>query len=46
MTPKLKPVTLVDPKRFKTIQDLTRLRPDCSASIDDIFVFLHYDSTN
>ena len=38
MTPKLKPVALVDPKRFKTIQDLTRLRPDCGASIDDIFV--------
>ena len=29
---------LADPKRFKTIQDLTRLRPDCGASIDDIFV--------
>ena len=33
-----KPMTLADPKRFKTIQDLTRLRPDCGASIDDIFV--------
>jgi len=33
-----KPLTLADPKRFKTIQDLTRLRPDCGASIDDIFV--------
>jgi hypothetical protein len=38
MTPKSKPVALVNPKRFKTIQDLTRLRPDCGASIDDIFV--------
>ncbi len=33
-----KPLTLVDPKRFKTIQDLTKMRPDCGASIDDIFV--------
>jgi hypothetical protein len=33
-----KPLTLADPKRFKTIQDLTRLRPDCGASIDDILV--------
>jgi len=33
-----KPMTLADSKRFKTIQDLTRLRPDCGASIDDIFV--------
>jgi hypothetical protein len=32
------PSTLVDPKRFRTIQDLTRLRPDCGASIDDILV--------
>jgi hypothetical protein len=31
-----KPMPLADPKRFKTIQDLTRLRPDCGASIDDI----------
>ena len=31
-------MTLADPKRFKTIQDLTRLRPDCGTSIDDIFV--------
>jgi hypothetical protein len=30
--------TLADPKRFKTIQDLTKMRPDCGASIDDIFV--------
>ncbi|MEJ2657885.1 MAG: hypothetical protein P8012_11935 [Desulfobacterales bacterium] len=30
--------TLADPGRFKTIQDLTRLRPDCGASIDDILV--------
>ena len=33
-----KPHTLVDPKRFRTIQDLTKMRPDCGASIDDIFV--------
>jgi hypothetical protein len=33
-----KPLTLVDPKLFKTIQDLTKMRPDCGASIDDIFV--------
>ena len=33
-----KPITLADPKRFKTIQDLTKMRPDCGASIDDIFV--------
>jgi hypothetical protein len=30
--------TLVDPKRFKTIQDLTKMRPDCGASIDDILI--------
>ena len=36
-----KPLALADPKRFKTIQDLTRLRPDCGASIDDIFVLDH-----
>lgn len=29
---------LVDPKRFKTIQDLTELRPDCGAAIDDILM--------
>jgi hypothetical protein len=29
---------LVDPKRFRTIQDLTQMRPDCGASINDIFV--------
>jgi hypothetical protein len=29
---------LVDTKRFKTIQDLTKMRPDCGASIDDTFV--------
>jgi len=33
-----KPLTLANPKRFKTIQDLTQMRPDCGASIDDIFV--------
>jgi hypothetical protein len=34
----LKPLTLANPKRFRTIQDLTQMRPDCGASIDDIFV--------
>lgn len=33
-----KPLTLANPKRFKTIQDLTQMRPDCGASIDDILV--------
>jgi len=33
-----KPLTLANPKRFRTIQDLTQMRPDCGASIDDIFV--------
>ncbi|MBW1694545.1 MAG: hypothetical protein JRJ41_10380 [Deltaproteobacteria bacterium] len=33
-----KPLTLANPKRFQTIQDLTKMRPDCGASIDDIFV--------
>lgn len=33
-----KPPTLANPKRFRTIQDLTKMRPDCGASIDDIFV--------
>lgn len=33
-----KPLTLANPKRFQTIQDRTKLRPDCGASIDDIFV--------
>jgi len=32
------PLALVDPKRFKTIQDLTKLRPDCGAAIDDILI--------
>jgi len=31
-------LALADPKRFKTIQDLTQLRPDCGASIDDMLV--------
>jgi len=38
MPPSKQPLALVDPKRFKTIQDLTKMRPDCGASIDDIFV--------
>jgi len=29
---------LVDTRRFKTIQDLTKMCPDCGASIDDTFV--------
>ena len=33
-----KSMFLADPKRFKTIQDLTTMRPDCGASIDDIVV--------
>ena len=33
-----KQMTLANPKRFRTIQDLTKMRPDCGASIDDIFV--------
>lgn len=33
-----KPLALANPKRFKTIQDLTKMHPDCGASIDDIFV--------
>lgn len=33
-----KPLTLANPKRFRTIQDLTKMRPDCGASIDDIIV--------
>jgi hypothetical protein len=36
-----KPHTLADPKRFKTIQDLTKLRPDCGAAIDDILIIDH-----
>ena len=38
MPPSKQPLALVDPKRFKTIQDLTKMRPDCGVSIDDIFV--------
>jgi len=38
MAHKSKPMTLADPKRFRTIQDLTKLRPDCGASIDDTLV--------
>lgn len=33
-----KPLTLANPNRFRTIQDLTQMRPDCGASIDDILV--------
>lgn len=38
MTKNPDPMMLVNPKRFRTIQDLTKMRPDCGASIDDIFV--------
>ena len=38
MPPKQKLLALADPKRFKTIQDLTKLRPDCGAAIDDILI--------
>jgi len=34
----LKPHALADPKRFRTIQDLTKLRPDCGAAIDDMLI--------
>lgn len=33
-----KPRALANPGRFKTIQDLTKLRPDCGASIDDCLI--------
>ena len=33
-----KPRILANPKQFRTIQDMTQMRPDCGASIDDIFV--------
>ena len=33
-----KPRILANQKRFRTIQDMTQMRPDCGASIDDIFV--------
>jgi len=33
-----KPLALTNPKRFKTIQDLTKIRPDCGAAIDDILI--------
>lgn len=38
MPPNHNPRSLADPRRFRTIQDLTQMRPDCGASIDDIFV--------
>ena len=41
MPSNLRPFALADPKRFKTIQDLTKMRPDCGASIDDILVIDH-----
>jgi hypothetical protein len=40
MTKNSEPYALADPKRFKTIQDLTQLRPDCGASIDDTLVIV------
>jgi len=36
LNPKL--FALADPKRFITIQDLTKMRPDCGAAIDDILI--------
>ncbi len=33
-----KPPALANPKRFRTIQDLTQMRPDCGASIDDLII--------
>lgn len=38
MPKKPKSVALANPNRFRTVQDLTQMRPDCGASIDDIFV--------
>ena len=38
MPKKSKPLALANPKRFRTIQDLTQMRPDCGASIDDIII--------
>ncbi|MFH1992513.1 MAG: hypothetical protein ABIK98_08915 [Pseudomonadota bacterium] len=38
MPPNHNPQTLADPKRFRTIQDLTQMRPDCGASIDDSLI--------
>ena len=38
MPKKPKSLSLANPNRFRTIQDLTQMRPDCGASIDDIFV--------
>jgi hypothetical protein len=38
MPPNQKLLALADPKRFKMIQDLTKLRPDCGAAIDDILI--------
>jgi len=32
------PQPLAAPTRFKTIQDLTKLRPDCGVAIDDILI--------
>ncbi len=38
MPPSKQQLALADPKRFKTIQDLTKLRPDCGAAIDDVLI--------
>jgi hypothetical protein len=35
---KPKSLSLANPNRFRTVQDLTQMRPDCGASIDDILV--------
>lgn len=38
MPKKAKSLVLANPNRFRTVQDLTQMRPDCGASIDDTFV--------
>ena len=38
MSKKPKLLSLANPNRFRPVQDLTQMRPDCGASIDDIFV--------
>ena len=38
MPKKSKAPVLANPKRFRAIQDLTQMRPDCGASIDDIII--------
>ena len=38
MPKNFKSQALANPNRFRTIQDLTQMRPDCGASIDDIII--------